>query len=348
MNVGSGHFRRAVSFSRYLGQRKINSIFVINESCRVLIDHLKTNLDNYRVISDSLDWQSETKEIDAIAREVRPSCIVLDRPPLAVPDKKKVALEYLTKLANISPILSFDGFCEVNFPYDLLVIPFPNAPDAPLNQIYSKAKNKCFGFDYFILPNEFYEMSFSRKQNNAPPRKGILFVGGHDLKESIPFYLELLHHLQPLLEPQLEVDIFLGGFDLKRGYENKLANWLKSSSLKIRIQKDSKDFYSILSRADFALLAGGLTKFEAAYLGIPSITLSLTDDQEKYTRAFATGGSVLHLGQVENLDPKKSLSSVFDFFTKKEVTQTLSNNGKRLIDGEGANRTIDKLLEILL
>ncbi len=53
---------------------------------------------------------------------------------------------------------------------------------------------------------------------------------------------------------------------------------------------------ALYSEADAAITGGGLAKYEAAYLGLPNATRSLTPDQAGETAAFAARGLTLDLG----------------------------------------------------
>ena len=76
--------------------------------------------------------------------------------------------------------------------------------------------------------------------------------------------------------------------------------------------KNPKNFYQLLRNADIALVAGGITMFEVAAMGIPSISIPQ------------------HLHQIDNINSlknKKITSSIGNEmeFTKIELVSSINN-----------------------
>ena len=94
---------------------------------------------------------------------------------------------------------------------------------------------------------------------------------------------------------------------------------LSKESLKRKIMpknvifyKNPKNFYQLLRNADIALVAGGITMFEVAAMGIPSISIPQ------------------HLHQIDNINSlknKKITSSIGNEmeFTKIELVNSINN-----------------------
>lgn len=83
-----------------------------------------------------------------------------------------------------------------------------------------------------------------------------------------------------------------------RGYSwnAQLEFQLKRCGPGSRLLVQVPDLAGELSGADLCICGGGMTKFEAAYMGVPALVVSLNESQVDETRLFARLGLVVDLG----------------------------------------------------
>ncbi len=80
----------------------------------------------------------------------------------------------------------------------------------------------------------------------------------------------------------------------------------------------------LFATADAVVSGGGLTKYEAAYLGLPTAVLSQTADQESETRAFVRRGLALDLGSAETVTAAALASRLEPLLTDARARASLS------------------------
>lgn len=99
-----------------------------------------------------------------------------------------------------------------------------------------------------------------------------------------------------------------------------------------------------LSEASAAIVAGGITLYEACALGVPVIAMPVTAAQHVSTRAFALRGAALDAGWPTT---EQSIARVADAVValceNARLGQRLSQQASQLIDGNGVVRVADAL-----
>lgn len=100
-------------------------------------------------------------------------------------------------------------------------------------------------------------------------------------------------------------------------------------------------FDAALAAADIAVVAGGLTLYEACSLGIPCVGVAVAASQRPTVAAFASRGAALDGGLVIGR-PGAAVGAVTDaveeLLTDRTLRRRLARCGRRLVDGRGASR----------
>ncbi len=111
------------------------------------------------------------------------------------------------------------------------------------------------------------------------------------------------------------------------------GRWIASSAL-----------VPALAAADVAIVAGGLTAYEACALGVPSVAVSVVPAQQPAVRALARHGAVVDGGPLHHSDGAGRVSSrAAALLTADAARRQLAAAGRRLVDGRGATRIAEAL-----
>lgn len=102
-----------------------------------------------------------------------------------------------------------------------------------------------------------------------------------------------------------------------------------------------------LWEADMAIVAGGMTLYEAVCIGVPSIVLSQVDHQAVTASNFAQKGACLHLGLGDHVDEKDLLRAVERLSGSYFLRRSIHLNGRTLIDGKGTERVKNILIHLM-
>ncbi|WP_353854279.1 spore coat protein [Bacillus sp. Bos-x628] len=102
-----------------------------------------------------------------------------------------------------------------------------------------------------------------------------------------------------------------------------------------------------LWEADLALVAGGMTLYEAVCIGVPCIVLSQVDHQAVTASRFAKKGACFHLGLGDRVDEKDILQAVQKLSNSYFLRKSIHLNGRTLIDGKGIKRVKNILINLM-
>nr|MDF9460370.1 glycosyltransferase [Bacillus pumilus] len=102
-----------------------------------------------------------------------------------------------------------------------------------------------------------------------------------------------------------------------------------------------------LAEADLAIVAGGMTLYEAVCIGVPSIVLSQVDHQAVTATRFAQKGACHHLGLGDFVDEKDIWRAARRLSASYFLRRSIHLNGRSLIDGKGTERVKNILIHLM-
>jgi len=122
------------------------------------------------------------------------------------------------------------------------------------------------------------------------------------------------------------------------GDEIKQKMTIDKSDKRIRLQGHVADMAEVMSQCDIAISGGGSTSWELAFMGVPSIIMVLADNQEKVAYSLDAEGIATNLGWYTKVNQATLVSSVADLMHDPTTRRMMSERGRRLVDGRGAER----------
>lgn len=102
-----------------------------------------------------------------------------------------------------------------------------------------------------------------------------------------------------------------------------------------------------LASCRLAVIAAGSTLWEVACLGTPSVALVVADNQERLAQASAAAGIAQVIDCRAGCDPEHVASLTKTIAAQEDLLEAMSSAGRNLIDGRGAERVADFILEVL-
>jgi spore coat polysaccharide biosynthesis predicted glycosyltransferase SpsG len=111
------------------------------------------------------------------------------------------------------------------------------------------------------------------------------------------------------------------------------------------------DFHSILAAVDMVVCGGGLTLYEAAFLGIPAVVVSQVSvrsgfeyHQRDTAQKLEQAGCCLYAGSSDNLNANRLTALINSMLEDTRLRTRMSRNGMQLLDGLGLDRTVTEIL----
>jgi spore coat polysaccharide biosynthesis predicted glycosyltransferase SpsG len=119
------------------------------------------------------------------------------------------------------------------------------------------------------------------------------------------------------------------------------------SGLDVECHADAQGFHSLLSACDACVVGGGLTLYEAVFLGVAPMVLPIVEHQLDTARKLNAAGCCLIGGKTGELNHNLATGRLMELLGGPSQRGRLVHNGMRLIDGKGIYRTLDLLLNLL-
>ena len=192
------------------------------------------------------------------------------------------------------------------------------------------------GPEYAILREHFRGRE---KELREQPRLVLLSFGGSDPQG---LTLKAARALQSL-GPGVDVVAVAGpAFSFRREFETLSAALPRRVPL---INEAGGHIAELMLEADVMVGSGGMSVYEIAALGTPGVILGQNAREDKRMRDFARHGTVEYLGLGTEVEEAALAEAVRALLADVERRRTMSARGRALVDGLGATRAAEAVLE---
>lgn len=192
------------------------------------------------------------------------------------------------------------------------------------------------GWEWVLLRPAFIDARLNLKSRadqagDKTPSRILVSMGGSD-----PFNLTVpvLHELEKISHP-IDLTIIIGpGF---KDHE-QLSAWQKKTSLNHRVEIEPKDMPGLFAAHDLAVIAFGMTAYELAILGVPSVCLTISDDHAQSASVFLDAGLSLVFPSSVSNEPGFLSNQLQRLMNDPMTVQQMSKLALEMVDGGGAAR----------
>lgn len=176
----------------------------------------------------------------------------------------------------------------------------------------------------------------SFKRNLSENRLSLaISMGGGDAANKT---LQVIHRLNEL-EENFTIWAMLGeGY--KHSYDD-LIEASKQSHHEIILAKTNESMWRVLSLASLLILPGGVTSYEAAFAGLPTLNIVENERQESLIRELCDNQISL---QINGIEDQKLLEYIKELNEDREALYKMHMHSKGLIDGLAGERIFEMLL----
>ncbi len=351
--IGSGHLIRCLTLAKLLKKKGFICKFVCRDHKDNLIEKIKienfdvTILHNFegseeRLSSNKKDsiysnWLGASWHLDADQ-----TINTLDKNKIdwLIVDHYGIDIKWEQKLRpHTRKIMVIDDLADRNHDCDLLL---DQNLIKEFNTRYQKLlPNYCktlLGPSYALLQPE-YEILRKKAFSRTGPAKNILVYFGegdqYNLTEST------LSAFIKLNREDVNLDVVISSRNSKKESVYKLAKKNK----KISIYSNLTTLAPLILKADLAFGASGSTSWERCCLGLPSIVITVADNQKPIATELNKKGLIHLLGHYDEITSNSIYNAMEAFIEKKLVNW--SDDCKLLTDGSGTKKVANILTESL-
>lgn len=317
--VGTGHIMRTLTLARSLvrhGYCSAQDVSIATQNVGPFsVGYTRLCNQGFRVIAGEMPHNSR-QELDFLL-SLEADIVIIDR--LDTPAFLVKGLKDASRTVVVFDDLD-DGRDHADLAINAILHDIPGAP------------NLLKGYEYLVLASSairYHPLSMSVE-------RVVVTFGGHDERNLTGFMLDLL----PRLPQDLHFDFVIAESSDDRIDELRAKASALNSARKGRVTLHHRPVYflELVRDADLAVVSGGLTVFECADFGIPSIGVPQYNHQlETIKRLEALG--VTKLGTLEMALDADHLCNIFNqVFSDNSLRQAMSDAGHRTVDGRGLER----------
>jgi UDP-2,4-diacetamido-2,4,6-trideoxy-beta-L-altropyranose hydrolase len=331
--IGTGHFMRCLALAQAWQEHGGTVMFLMAPGASTLGKRLEN--ENIREVRLSAEPASlaDADETAAVALRNNAAWVALDG--------YQFSPDYQRRLKDkTSHLLLFDDLAEAErYHADLLLN--QNAYATP--EMYVDRAGGCtllLGATYLLLRREFQEWRNHDRQIQRCARNLLVTFGGSDAENATELALQTLALLPA---PALNVRALVGASNPHRAALEQVAAKLDHS---VEFQTDSKRIAEEMAWADVAISAAGSTSWELGFMGLPSLLIAVSENQDGCAQYLHQHSIAISLGRQSQVQPAEVAAALSALAADPARRTEMSSRGRALIDGRGAERVVQKMAGI--
>lgn len=344
--IGMGHVVRCLTLSDALKKLGANCEFICREHPGHLIEHIRSRgyvthrlpLKENDLDSTNSAWLGATQQEDfqacaEILQKFQPAWLVVDHYSLDAQWEEALCSARDIRLMVIDDLADRNHYCDVLLDQNL------GSSMARYNGLVPKTSMQLHGLEYALLKPAYRECRKSLEiKSGQIKRVFVYFSGGADQEDLTGRAVRALSH--PMLAT-LDLDVVISPVYAHR---NSLETAAKARG-RVTVHEFLPDLSELMVRADLAIGAGGVTAWERCCLGLPSLVISIADNQKSACDALASGGFIEYLGSADRVSADLITGAILHLSKNPACLIHYAQASRGLVDGGGAERVALILLQ---
>ncbi|GAA4068774.1 PseG/SpsG family protein [Amphibacillus indicireducens] len=317
-NIGLGHISRCMSLYAEVSRRDISIDFIINGDVSS-IDFL------HGITFKNENWLQGEFLHNYITSD---DYVIIDSYKA-----EKAVYDSIVKLS--SKAMFIDDIGRLDYPEGIIVNPSLDSTSID----YSNSPNSILltGPDYVIVRPPFVGIKRETAFNGL--NRILITMGGTDIRKLTPL---LINNVCKNLK-DIVFDIVIGSKETHELYDQ----YLGFKNVAIHYNIDATEMFELMMSCDLAITAAGQTIYELLATQTPFIPIQIIENQENNIRSLLKYNSNQIVLKYDNNNLVEGIFNALDIYDASGYRQEQNKPYEGLIDGYGAKRIIDKLLEDL-
>ena len=216
------------------------------------------------------------------------------------------------------------------------------APEIRYNGLIASGCIRLFGPKYALLRPEFRAARRLRSGRSGQIKRVLISFGGLDRTNETSKAIEASAFAA---DSGVQFDVVVGALNPHAETIESMMALLPKSKLYCRVDNISQ----LMVEADLAIGAGGTTTWERAYLGLPTITIVVADNQAETSAAVAEYGAAWNLGRHQQVSPADIKRALQFAIQNPQVVKLMGQRAQQLFgefETDGAARVARTLTEL--
>lgn len=344
--LGLGHMIRCLNFVESIPV-PLDPHFVVHKSpeLKSVTEPLVKRGWTIHPLKSGVDDRTDAEQTARIAHHVQAKFLVTDlchRSTIENPDR---LIYYHRNLrSNDAPfVLSIEDCRMAAFSSNAAIIWNTHRN---IDELHKSGLDGCrvmAGLQYFICSHHLANLRDKDRKVKVNGKRVLVSIGGSDPKG---LTLKIARALSQIKSGVVEAKILLGISSSQKLRQD--ISLLCTSFPNLKFIGFSDTIGELLLWADIAITGEGLTKYETAIMGTPSLMISQFDHNGVPIREFLEIGCTRYLGPGDNLSETRISNEVNLILADHNVRVALSQAGMNALDGRGMERIYRNVLKDIL
>ncbi len=339
--VGTGHFVRCRSLAHEAKQQGFEVLFVAKHLHEGVECFLRDDGEEYVRVPDIMTWREEAAYILQIGANQISAAIIDVSTTYALQDIPGVSF-FLNTIRKHWPVVLLDGMWDnalagkVDAHFDMLVTPYVGTET--IDYRAGKEGIRLIGPKFFVVGPGYQSLIRSHREIRDTASRLLISFGGSD-QNSVT--LRVLDALSILDDRILNVRVIVGP-----GFSSALQSRIEQRGKALRHNSEIIQYPRSLAEhmlwCDIAVTSSGLTKYELALTGTPSLQISTDKEHARVNKPFADTGASQHLGIWYDLTIEEIREAIVGLMGDKSRRERMRDVGQEMLDARGALRVIEE------
>ena len=340
--IGGGHVSRCLNLARELRAQGNKCIFILRRQTGSLIEKIKK--DNFEInilknernfknknlkISNTsyqnwlgVSWEVDVAQTCNILKEKEIDWLVIDHYGIDKLWEKKLR-PYTKKIMVIDDLANRSHDCDLLLDQNLIA----NLKNR-YNKIIPKYCNTLLGPKYSLLQKEYENLHLSTPTRIGPVKNILVYFGATDQIKIIKMTTSAFLNLN---RKDISLNIVISSNIKSKNVED--LKKLSKKNNNIKLHNESTSLAYLILKADLAIGACGTTSWERCCLGLPSIVITIADNQIPIAKELDKKKLIHWLGHYQQVKRKNIEKSLRNFIDQN--LEQWSSKCKQLTDGKG-------------
>jgi UDP-2,4-diacetamido-2,4,6-trideoxy-beta-L-altropyranose hydrolase len=316
--IGTGHVMRCLTLAQALKNSGTEILFICRELPGNLADYIKNQ--GFQILR--LPYNPESAQED---------WLIMDHYGLDIAWQA-------TLRPCVNKIMAIDDLANRHHDCDLLLDQnlYENLEKRYRGFIPEKAV-ALLGPEYVLLRPEFLKERQNMKKRDGTIRRIFLFFGGSDSGNYTGMAMEGILSLKV---KDLVVDLVAGPSNQNKKILKEIYGRIEG----VNYYESVGNMAELMAGADLAIGAVGTTTWERCCLGLPSLVVTVADNQVEAARKADRSGFLLYLGEASGVNSAKLAAALRNLFSQPEKVSAMAQRAAEIVDGRGTERVMAGLL----
>jgi len=333
IQIGAGHIMRCLTLADELKKKDVNINFVCREDRGNLLHLIKEKNYGTHHLPSNITMDTDRELTKQILKQQTGRCdwLIIDHYGIDLSWEQTVR-GFVGKIMVIDDLANREHDCDLLLDQNYIL------EERRHDGLTPNHCTRLLGPQYALLRPQFLEERRCLKRPDRGVKSIFVFMAGGDPDNETGKVLRMSKLLD---RNDLVKEVVVGTSKPHRRDIETLASQIPNTICHVGVENMAE----MMAAADLAIGAGGTAAWERCCVGLPSIVMTLAENQKGINNSLGKDGFVTNLGWHEQVTEKDLKDALQHLILDTHKREQMSLKCRELVDGRGAQRVVETMLE---